>query len=640
MSLICDGTSIEAVVFNDERMTELWFDDTIVWENPLFYNPLDDGSGYSVRLGDTNITGAITIADTFNGEPVVAIDDDAFKGASGITSLYVPSSITSYGYRFLQGCSGLTNITLPFIDKSLSQYFGSYTGSTDGISINSVTITGGTSICASAFSGCNSITSVQITAPSITSIGEDAFYSCSGLKEVNIPSSVTSIGDNAFTGCKELTTIIIPDSVATIGGNAFGGCSKATIYCEAASQPSGWHNRWNGIESTGNAVPAYFYAEHTSSVGNGTYWHYVNGVPTVWSHSYRSVVTAPTCTAQGYTTYTCSVCGRVYKGDYVAALGHAYSKTKVDATCTEQGYDSNTCTRCGDTYQSNYIDALGHSYGEWTITLEPTCIVNGTQRADCIRCDHYKTEVVTKLGHTYSTIKVDPTCDEQGYDLHTCTRCGDVYMDAYTDALGHDWVVATCTTPQTCRVCGATSGEALGHNEIIDPAIPATCTTAGKTAGSHCSRCSKVFTPQQTIPATGHTEGNWIVDVEPTTTTTGSQHTECTVCGITLKDGTLPKRLKEPPYEYYSVTNRGKNEDGKIELRAYARNPNDSDVDCYAIVFDSNGVSYSTQRFTIAASGDYTHIFLVSSSFDGSTFEMYFTANGYSDSESVFGTIS
>lgn len=71
------------------------------------------------------------------------------------------------------------------------------------------------------------------------------------------------------------------------------------------------------------------------------------------THSYTASVTAPTCTAQGYTTHTCS-CGDSYKDSYTNALGHSYADTVVPATETEQGYTKHTCSACGDSYIDSY----------------------------------------------------------------------------------------------------------------------------------------------------------------------------------------------------------------------------------------------------------------------------------------------
>ena len=80
-----------------------------------------------------------------------------------------------------------------------------------------------TSIGNSAFFGCSGLTSVTIP-NSVTSIGYEAFDGCSGLTSVTIPNSVTSIGISAFDGCSSLTSVTIPDSVTSIGDYAFYDC--------------------------------------------------------------------------------------------------------------------------------------------------------------------------------------------------------------------------------------------------------------------------------------------------------------------------------------------------------------------------------------------------------------------------------
>jgi uncharacterized repeat protein (TIGR02543 family) len=126
----------------------------------------------------------------------------AFYDYSGLTSVTIPSSVTSIGQSAFSGCSGLTSVTIP----------------------NSVT-----SIDARAFYECSGLTSVTIPS-SVTSIGYGAFEYCSGLTSVTIGSSVTSISNSAFYGCSGLTSVIIPSSVTSIGYMAFGGCSGLTSF--------------------------------------------------------------------------------------------------------------------------------------------------------------------------------------------------------------------------------------------------------------------------------------------------------------------------------------------------------------------------------------------------------------------------
>ena len=124
------------------------------------------------------------------------LGDYAFWGCSGLTSLTIPSGVTSIGRNAFDGCSGLTSMTIP----------------------SSVTSIGG-----AAFGGCSGLTSLTIPS-GVTEIGDEAFSGCSGLTSLSLPSSVTSIDDGAFEGCSGLTSLTIPSSVTSIGDWAFHGC--------------------------------------------------------------------------------------------------------------------------------------------------------------------------------------------------------------------------------------------------------------------------------------------------------------------------------------------------------------------------------------------------------------------------------
>ena len=109
--------------------------------------------------------------------------------------------------------------------------------------------------------------------------------------------------------------------------------------------------------------------------------------------------------------------------------------------------------------------------------------------------------------HSYVQTVVEPTCTEQGYTLYKC-NCGEEYKD--------DYIVA------------------LGHAEVTDEAVAATCTTTGLTEGKHCSVCDTVLIKQETIKANGHTE---VTDnaVAATCTTTGlTEGKHCSVCNTVL----------------------------------------------------------------------------------------------------------
>ena len=251
---------------------------------------------------DQSVTKA-NIPHTIKGVTVTCIGNDAFDNCRSLTSVTIPDSVMSIGDSAFRYCTSLTSVTIP----------------------DSVTSIGGR-----AFDGCTSLTSVTIP-DSVTSIGKGAFYDCTSLTSVTIPDSVTSIDEYAFYDCKSLTSVTIPDSVTSIGDWAFSGCKSLTnVYF------TGTEEAWNGItiddgnDALKNANIHYNYVSHT--------------------HSYKAVVTAPTCTEKGYTTHTCS-CGDSYVDTYTAALGHDWDSGTVtkEPTATETGVRTYTCTRCHET---------------------------------------------------------------------------------------------------------------------------------------------------------------------------------------------------------------------------------------------------------------------------------------------------
>ncbi len=187
-----------------------------------------------------------------------------------------------------------------------------------------------------------------------------------------------------------------------------------------------------------------------------------------------SVTKAPTCTATGTKTYTCTVCGEkktesiAAKGhtavtvsgtpatctiegltggskcsscgtvltaqETIAALGHSFGKWSVtkQATCTADGTESRACSACGNT-ENRAIAAKGHTAGNWTVT-ESTCTNTGVREQRCSSCNNIiKSETVPVKEHNYTSSVIAPTPASHGYTLHTCTVCGDSYKTDYTD---------------------------------------------------------------------------------------------------------------------------------------------------------------------------------------------------------------
>ena len=168
---------------------------------------------------------------------ITEIGERAFFDCRGLTSLNLSSSITKIGEDAFSGCRGLKEVRF-CINDNLDTYLikgHPYIDVDCGIKyyindkeITSIEIPSNvTSIGHYVFQRCSGLTSLNLPA-GITEIGWGAFWNCSGLTTLNLPASLTEIGGSAFNGCSGLTSLTIPDGVTEIGKYAFSNCSYLT----------------------------------------------------------------------------------------------------------------------------------------------------------------------------------------------------------------------------------------------------------------------------------------------------------------------------------------------------------------------------------------------------------------------------
>ena len=341
------------------------------------------------------------------------------------------------------------------------------------------------------------------------------------------------------------------------------------------------------------------------------------------SHTYGSAVITkqPTCTSEGTKTKTCTQCGATVT-ETIAKLSHSYTTTVVAPTCTTNGYTLHKCSVCGTSYKDSTTKATGHSYGNSVVTKQPTCTSEGTAIKTCTKCNAIFTETIAKTSHKYADTVVAPTCTTNGYTLHKCSVCGTSYKDSTTKATGHSYgnsVVTkqpTCTSEgtaiKTCTKCNATVTEKLpakGHTAVTDKGYPATCTTAGKTDGSHCSVCNTVIKVQTVINATGHKSSGWIVDKTASIGVKGSKHKECTVCKKVLETAEIPA-LSRISISKASVTLSTSTYayDGKAKTPSVTVKVNGKTLkkDTDYTVSYSNNTKVGTATLKITGKGNYT----------------------------------
>ena len=216
-----------------------------------YYDSESDGKLAILDLSETKIVsgGGRYLYDDYYRDYFYTHDNElgsrAFYNCSGLTSLSLPSGITSIGWEAFSGCSGLTSLSLPSGITSMgNEAFSGCSGLTS-LSLPS----GITSIGSEAFSGCSGLTSLSLPS-GITSIGWEAFSGCSGLTSLSLPSGLTSIDFNAFSGCSGLTSLSLPSGITSIGGNAFSGCSGLTsIYVYAEKLPNMESDVFDGCDT-------------------------------------------------------------------------------------------------------------------------------------------------------------------------------------------------------------------------------------------------------------------------------------------------------------------------------------------------------------------------------------------------------
>ena len=404
------------------------------------------GRAFSDCTGLTNVTIPNSVAtidhNTFNGctgltsvkipDSVTSIGDSAFQDCKELMGIIIPNSVTSIGIAAFYGCKSLTSIEIPNGVEIIDQrVFQDCTNLTSIEIPNSVTYIGWYAfgyctnltkitipnrvrgIGSNAFECCTSLTSVELS-NSVRSISQYAFQGCTALKNLTMPSQLREIGQSAFKDCTGLETLNIP-SAETIDASAFSGCTGLTSvslpknvktignaafrYCENIKDVyySGSETEWNAItiqpynEPITNAAIHYAGETHTHN--------YVDGVCTICgakdpnyvpphTHDYKAVVTAPTCTEKGYTTYTCS-CGYSYKDNWTDALGHSYTNGK--------------CIRCGVKDPSaaapSFVDVPSTSYCydavQWAVANGVTAGTDSTHFSPNAGCT--RAQVVTFL---------------------------------------------------------------------------------------------------------------------------------------------------------------------------------------------------------------------------------------------------
>ena len=543
----------------------------------LTYEVTNKGEVEVYRCDDSAINVNVPTYVYYNNYTYIvnSICNYAFRYCEDITAITLSGSITSIGDYAFSYCTNITSITIPNGVTSIGESAFEYCTNLIKIKIPDSVISIGDEI----FFNCTSITSITLS-NGITDIGKYAFFRCTSLKNITIPNSVKKIDLHAFDGCESLTSIMIPDSVTSIGRYVFDGCKSLTTI--KVNSNNKYYSSENGVLFNKDKSQLIFFpkdnpskeytipdsvkiisdyafygclnlksimlSDRIISIGESAFYDctnltdvYFSGSADDWAkidignyngclnganihynyspheHSYTEEITKqPTCTEEGEKIFTCD-CGDTYT-EIVPAKGHTEVIDKaVPATCTTDGKtEGSHCYVCGEVIKAQtVIKATGHKYDDGKITKQPTCTETGVKTYTCSECGATKTETIKANGHTEVIDKAVPA---------TCTTDGK-------------------TEGSHCYVCGEvikaqTVIKATGHNfGSWSTTKAATCTESG-TQTRKCASCGKTET--KTIPAKGHTSSSWIIDKQPAVGVKGSKHKECTVCHARLETATIP----------------------------------------------------------------------------------------------------
>ena len=269
-----------------------------------------------------------------------------------------------------------------------------------------------------------------------------------------------------------------------------------------------------------------------------------SGLPT--AHAYSAIVTEPTCTTQGYTTYTCAECGYSYISDYVEASHTEVIDQSVTPTCTETGLtEGSHCATCGEVIVAQTtVDALGHTE-VIDEAVAPTCTETGlTQGSHCSVCGEVIVArgILDALGHSY---KYADNCDK----THTVT-CKNCDYSEITD----------CVFENGECICGAKEviaptyddTQKFSHSLTLENDISINFIALGSALEGYDS-----FYLECKVPVYSGNEltGYEIVNIEPVY---NGKNYEFTLLGVTAKmmndDIEAVFRMTKDGKEYYSKT--------------------------------------------------------------------------------------
>ena len=423
---------------------------------------------------------------------VTSIGCSAFNGCTSLTNVTIPNSVTSIGDYAFEKCTNLTRVNY---SGTVSQWktikIGSYNeklrnaiiictddviGNGNTVTIDNLKYKINNDYTAQIVGRTDTLGNLIIPEPvwyeghtfTVTSIVNNAFSGCSSLTSVTIPNSVESIGDNAFQNCSSLTSATIGNNVTSIGSSAFFGCSKL-----------------KKIE-----IP--------------------DSVTYIGSKAFDGTAF--------YNTVKNWEDGVLYCGNHLISAKSDVTKITVKASTVSIA--AGALDNCKSLKKINVLNPKCVI----NCTIPKTAVIGGAEGStaeDFAQKNNMSIDYFEECTHSDKVqVVIAATCTEQGAVQSRCADCDKLISQTFTAPLGHTMVITT-------------------------PAKAPTCTTSGNTQAGYCTVCgyNEVST---VIPATGHNFGN--------------NSANCLVCGVANPNYVAPAQPTPNPTPSTAPTQPNQND--------------------------------------------------------------------------------
>ena len=530
---------------------------------------------YNNAFSDCDKLSSVTLSKTLR-----SIDSNAFNNCDSLTAIKIPDSVETIGERAFYDCEKLADVDMGNgVSKLYSEAFRLCPALTKIVLSNNLT-----SIPEYAFADCTKLTDVTIY-PGVTEIATNAFSYPAKTTMRGLKGSYAETYANDRGMTFEAITSVDASMLTVKFKNDYDEYENAPsfTYTGKPFKPDVKVYLGSYELTAGTDYKIVSYKNNTkigtatcTIQGLGTYTGTTTGSFTIapiplpdysWYYSleysnydYTGKEIRPAVTCEGLTEgidFTVSYKDNTNAGTaqvIITGIGNYSGTYTLEFTinpvtiCTDVSqlqskhpYDENVhevyvyngAENAKNLYLTFSEDTQLEEYSDYLYIYD----ANG-EEVGSYTGDELSGKTITVPGsYVKLVLNTDSSNNEYGFRVVSVTDS----IECTTHTFG-DWVITeepTCTTTgtqmRTCSVCKKVETqtiEALGHKEVIDKAVAATCTKTGLTEGIHCSVCDAVIKAQEVIPATGkHSFGEWKTTKPATCTATGTKTRTCSVCG-------------------------------------------------------------------------------------------------------------